>query len=275
MRLNLTKYHGCGNDFLILPESAAQGLDLTKLITAACDRHSGIGADGFILVRKQPLTMLFYNADGSAAPMCGNGIRCFARYCLDEGVADAVSFDVQTGAGVKTVEVVRREPFLARIAMGKPDYRPASVGVDAEAQLWNYPLDVDGETVTLTSFFMSTVHTVWFVDDAMDDRLLPLAEAIHRHPFFREKTNVNMVEVVDRSTLRMRTWERGAGLTLACGTGACASALAAYKKGLCEQAVTVRLPKGELRIEIMPDESVFMTGPAHRILKGDYEYEGQ
>lgn len=275
MHLNLTKYHGCGNDFLILPESAAEGLELEPLIVAACDRHTGIGADGFILVRENPLTMLFYNADGSAAPMCGNGIRCFARYCLDEGVTDAAKFPVQTGAGEKTVEIVRRKPFLARIAMGKPDYRPASVGVDADGPLWDYALGVDGKTVTLTSFFLSTVHTVWFVDDAMDDCLLPLAEAIHRHPFFKEKTNVNLVEVVDRGTIRMRTWERGAGLTLACGTGACSAALAAYKKGLCGPNVTVRLPKGELHIEIQPDESVMMTGPAQRIMKGEYEYEGQ
>lgn len=274
MNLNVTKYHGCGNDFLILPERSVQGMALEPLIIAACDRHTGIGADGFILVRENPLTMLFYNADGSCAPMCGNGIRCFARYCLDEGIVDAGEFPVQTGAGEKRVEIVRRNPFLARIAMGKPDYRPASVGVEAGAPLRDYTLEVDGTAVTLTSFFMSTVHTVWFVENAMDDALLPLADAIHRHSFFREKTNVNMVEVTGHSTLRMRTWERGAGLTLACGTGACSAALAAYQKGLCGPNITVQLPKGELHIEIQPDESVMMTGPAQRIMKGEYEYEG-
>ena len=230
MTLTLTKSHGCGNDFVLLRAEDVRGIPLEPLIRAACDRRTGVGADGFILAEQDPLTMRFYNADGSAAPMCGNGIRCFARFCLEEGLVDGDSFPVQTGAGEKRVDIVSREPFLARIAMGKPDYRPEMVGAAPGTDLWDYELDVNGTRVTLCSFFLSTVHTVWFVDDAMDDALLPVAEAIHRHPMFAGKTNVNLVEVVDRATLRMRTWERGVGLTLACGTGACSAVLAAYKK---------------------------------------------
>lgn len=269
----ITKYHGCGNDFLILRERDVAGMELEPLIVSACDRRTGIGADGFILVAEKPLEMKFYNEDGSRAPMCGNGIRCFARFCLDEGIVGGDAFSVRTGAGVKQVEVLSRTPFQARISMGKPDYDPAAVGVSSPHPLWDYELKIGEDTVKLCSFFLSTVHTVWLVDDAMDDRLLPLAEAIHRHPTFREKTNVNLVQVVDHSTIRMRTWERGVGLTLACGTGACASALTVYKKGLCGPHVTVELPRGQLYIDISVQEDIMMTGPACRTMKGVYCYD--
>lgn len=266
--LPVTKYHGCGNDFLIVHAHDADGLDLAPLIVSACDRRTGIGADGLIVVEPEPLKMRYYNADASPAPMCGNGIRCFARFCLDEGLASEDCFSVRTGAGLKTVRIISRDPFLAQIAMGKPDYDPAAI--HTEGPVWDDPLEVMGRSVRLYSFFMSTVHTVWFVDDAMDDELLPIAEAIHRHPMFGEKTNVNMVQVTGRDTLRMRTWERGAGLTLACGTGACAAALTAWKLGLCGAETTVLLPKGELHISIDADEQVRMTGPAVKTMKGVY-----
>ncbi len=271
--LPITKYHGCGNDFLIVHAADVAGLELEPLIVSACDRHTGIGADGFIVVVPDPLEMQFYNADGSSAPMCGNGIRCFAKFCLDEGIVDEDSFAVQTGAGVKTVRIVSRAPFQAQIGMGTPDYSPAAIHGLSPHPMWEYELQALGRTVTLYSFFMSTVHTVWFVDDAMDDSLLPVAEDIHRNPVFQEKTNVNLVQVVDRHTIRMRTWERGVGPTLACGTGACASALTALKKGDCQSEVDVLLPKGQLHISIDPDEQVRMTGPACRTMKGVYCYD--
>lgn len=267
--IELSKYHGCGNDFLLAHAGAVEGRDAAALAVAACDRRTGIGADGLIVVEPEPLTMRFYNADGSRAPMCGNGIRCFAKFCLDEGVVEADEFPVRTGAGTKTVRIVSREPFLACVGMGAPDYDPAAIHVSS-GPTWGFELEALGRTARLYSFFMSTVHTVWFVGDAMDDSLLPAAEAIHRHPMFQEKTNVNLVQVVDEATIRMRTWERGAGLTLACGTGACASALAARKLGLCGGEVDVLLPKGRLHISVGPDERVQMTGPARRIAKGTY-----
>lgn len=266
--LPVTKYHGCGNDFLMVHARDAAGMDLASLIVEACDRRTGIGADGLIVVEPEPLEMKYYNADASPAPMCGNGIRCFARFCLDEGLQSGDRFSVRTGAGQKTVQIVSRDPFLVKIGMGGPDYDPAAIHTDGP--VWGERLEVMGREVCLYSFFLSTVHTVWFVDDAMDDRLLPIAEAVHRHPMFREKTNVNMVQAVDRDTLRMRTWERGAGLTLACGTGACAAALTAWKLGLCGTEVNVLLPKGRLQISIGADEQVQMTGPAEKIMKGVY-----
>ena len=269
----LSKYHGCGNDFLILRREAVRGIDLARLIPAVCDRHTGIGADGFILADQDPLEMIFYNPDGSPAPMCGNGIRCFARFCREEGLESRSVFPVLTGDGVKEVEVLEEDPFRARVFMGYPRDDRESVGAAEDGPLWDYPLTVLGREVTLQSLFMATVHTVWLVEDAFDDRLLPLAEAIHRHPFFPRKTNLNLVQVIDRNTLRMRTWERGAGLTLACGTGACAAALVARRKGLCGPKITVELPLGRLTITIDPDETVRMAGPACPIWKGEYCYD--
>lgn len=266
--LPVTKYHGCGNDFLMVHAHDVEGLDLAPLIVRACDRRTGIGADGLIVVEPEPLEMKYFNADASPAPMCGNGIRCFARFCLDEGLVSGDCFPVRTGAGIKTVQIVSQEPFQARIGMGKPDYAPAAIHTGGP--VWDYKLEIMGRAIRLYSFFMSTVHTAWFVDNAMDDRLLPVAEAIHQHPLFPEKTNVNLVQVMDENTLLMRTWERGAGLTLACGTGACAAALTAWKLGLCGAETDVLLPKGKLHISIGPDEEVHMSGPAEKIMKGVY-----
>ena len=271
--LPMAKYHGCGNDFLLLRKEAVQGIDLARLIPAACHRQTGAGADGFILAGQPPLEMIYYNSDGSPAPMCGNGIRCFARFCWEEGLVTSRSFPVLTGDGVKEVEITGLDPFEARISMGRPDDRPQAVGIGGDTPLWDYPLTVMDRQVTLCTLFMATVHTVWLVEDAFDDRLLPLAEAIHRHPFFPRKTNLNLVQVIDRNTLRMRTWERGAGLTLACGTGACAAALVARRNGLCGPKIAVELPLGRLTITIDPDETVRMAGPACPIWKGEYCYD--
>lgn len=163
--LPVTKYHGCGNDFIILREEDAVGYDLNTLIPAVCDRHTGLGADGLILVRVRPLTMLFYNCDGSRAPMCGNGIRCFAKFCLDEGIIDAKQFDVETLAGIKTVTITSRDPFFAQVAMGQADFSPEAVGVSQSGPVLDFPVSVEGKTVLVDSFFMSTVHTVWFVEN--------------------------------------------------------------------------------------------------------------
>ena len=138
--LPVTKYHGCGNDFIILREEDAVGYDLNTLIPAVCDRHTGLGADGLILVRVRPLTMLFYNCDGSRAPMCGNGIRCFAKFCLDEGIIDAKQFDVETLAGIKTVTITSRDPFFAQVAMGQADFSPETVGVSQSGPVLDFPV---------------------------------------------------------------------------------------------------------------------------------------
>ena len=163
MNIQVSKYHGCGNDFIIARASVLSGIDLADLARHACDRHTGIGADGFIAVAEDPLEMIYYNQDGSRAPMCGNGIRCFAAFCHDEGIMIQDAYDVQTLAGMQKVKVLQEEPFQVRIDMGMPSDALEQIGI--ESPIWGMPLRLfDGRTITLYSLFMGTIHTVVFVD---------------------------------------------------------------------------------------------------------------
>lgn len=236
-----------------------------------CDPNTGIGADGLIIVREVPaLEMVFFNRDGSRAPMCGNGIRCFAYFCLNEGICSESSYPVKTLAGDMVVNVVSREPFAARIDMGRPVFAPDAVGVDSEApDLMDFTVQLrDGSRLPVSSLFMGTVHTVVFVDDLSAADIAGLGREVCEHPVFREKTNVNFVQILDDAALEMRTYERGVGPTLACGTGACASVVAAELKGLCGRRAEVRLELGALGIELMEDGHVYMEGPSVKICDG-------
>lgn len=271
--MKVAKYHGCGNDFIIVRYEDVKDLDISAFSSQVCDRHTGIGGDGCIIVKQNPLEMMIYNCDGSYAPMCGNGIRCFAKYCMDEGIETAMHYPVVSGAGVKMVHRLSDEPFLVQIDMGKPDYHPDKIHVHPDiTSMMGYPLTIEDKTYTLYSFFMSTIHTVIFTQDANASDNETIGRAICHHPLFQEQTNVNFVEIVENHTIRIQTYERGVGMTLACGSGACASALMAHKiKGLAND-ITVELRKGKLRIEIDEEENVKMSGPACRTLKGDYHY---
>lgn len=273
MKIKVSKYHGCGNDFILTTQNEIEHVsNLEDLIIKSCDRHTGIGADGFIIAKLDPLEMIYYNSDGSRAPMCGNGIRCFAKFLYDQKIETRTVFDVDTMAGVKTVEVLSHDPFRVRVNMQKPDWDPAKIGVDSENVLWRYPLDINGQILDIYAFFMSTVHTVIFCKDAFAD-IEELGKAVCTHPVFKEQTNVNFVQVVDRSHIKVQTYERGSGLTLACGTGVCASALTCYLEGLTFSSMEVEMKKGSLHIEIDPFLTVYMSGPAALIIEGEYEYD--
>ena len=274
MRIPVSKYHGCGNDFIMTRYDLVKDLDLEDFIVKVCDRHTGIGADGAIFIKENPLTMMYYNQDGSRAPMCGNGIRCFAKFCLDEDICNKESFDVETLAGTKTITRLQKEPFLVRVAMGQADYDPHKIGVKENVSMMKYPLRLaDDTTVQIYSFFMSTVHTVLFVDHAFSPENEALGKEICHHPMFTEQTNVNFVEIVDHTHIRVQTYERGCGMTLACGTGVCASALMAYKEFGCDSHLSVELVKGTLSIDIDQNDAVYMSGPAQRIMKGEFQYD--
>ena len=271
MNIQVSKYHGCGNDFIIARASALSGIDLTDLARHACDRHTGIGADGFIAVAEDPLEMVYYNQDGSRAPMCGNGIRCFAAFCHDEGIMIQDAYDVQTLAGVQKVKVMQEEPFQVRIDMGMPSDALERIGI--ESPIWGMPLRLsDGQTITLYSLFMGTIHTVVFVDEFAAD-LAEIGRQVCMHPLYAHQTNVNFVQVVDEHTMRVRTYERGCGMTLACGTGACASLVCAVREGKMSEKAHVLLEKGELVVELNAQGHVMMSGPAVRVMKGEYRYE--
>lgn len=266
------KYHGCGNNFIIVKEQDVLGKDYSLLAQAVCCAATGIGADGLIVVREEPeLEMVFYNMDGSRAPMCGNGIRCFAAYCFDNGIRTEAVYPVKTLAGEMIVNRIETSPFLVKISMGKPSFRSADFGVlDGSETFLAQELETTEGTFTVSSCFMGTVHTVVWVEEFPSESA---ASQLSNHPVFTEKTNVNFVKRMDYKTLAIKTFERGVGFTFACGTGACASLVMGIRQGRCGSKVTVRLPYGRLIIEQLPDGEVTMAGPAVRVAEGTYIQE--
>ncbi len=272
MELFFAKYHGLGNDFVIVDYDEVDTFDLDKLAVTLCNRHTGIGADGLVVVKHHPLGMLFYNSDGSTARMCGNGIRCLAHYLYASGF-DGNKLTVKTGAGEMQVEITREEPFLAGVSMGNPDFTPAKVPVTTDlSEFINQPLTAGGKEYTVSSLFMGTNHTVVFVDDMTAVDIEKIGAEIANNPIFPDKTNVNFVQVLNKTTLRVRTYERGVGPTLACGTGCCAAAVMAHKLDYTGAMVKVELALGTLSINITAD-GVYMQGPAVRVYDGNISLE--
>ncbi len=270
--IGFAKYHGCGNNFVIVRESEVLGADYRRLAQAMCCMATGIGADGLIIVKEDPaLEMVFYNMDGSRAPMCGNGIRCFAAYCYDNGIQRERLYPVETLAGTMVVERLAENPFTLEIDMGKPSFRSKDFGVmDGSETFIDRQLETTEGAFTVSSCFMGTVHTVTWVDEFPSEAI---AAQLSNHPVFSEKTNVNFVKRIDSATLEIKTYERGVGFTFACGTGACASQVFGVREGKTDSRVTVRLPYGQLVITQLPDGGIKMAGPAVRVAEGTYMQE--
>ncbi|MDR1953868.1 MAG: diaminopimelate epimerase [Clostridiales Family XIII bacterium] len=290
-----SKYHGCGNDFILVRGRDVDAGDIcVRLARAVCDRHVGVGADGLIVVREDPLEMEIYNSDGSRAPMCGNGIRCFAQYCRDEGIVpqERTEYSVRTLAGDMRVRVLCEAPFSVEINMGRPDFNPAKLGIvgqGAREDFLRQAVTVDGRTVEVSSVFVGTVHTVvWLgaggspgAEDLLAEdaairescEALRFGEKLSELPLFSGKTNVNMAKIIDEDTVELVTWERGAGLTAACGTGASAVAVIGALEGRLNRSVEVLLPYGALNIRIADSGEVFMAGPSVRIATGTYDFQ--
>lgn len=263
-----TKYHGCGNHFIIVEESDVVNKDYTQVAIDMCHPHTGLGADGLMIVKRNPLTMLFYNQDGSMAPMCGNGIRCFANYVYDKGCKQT-SFEVITGAGTMLIDVKQEQPFRVEINMGKPNWDISMLHLSSIKDMEEYTLDVLDKTYTLHSVFLGTIHTVAFVHSIDMEEVAIYGKAICEHPLFKQKTNVNFVCVDDSENIHVMTYERGVGITQACGTGCCASVVFANKLNKTKDNVQVHLPLGTLKIRI--DDEVYMDGPAKKVASGHYE----
>ncbi len=260
--MHFTKMHGLGNDYLYVFGEAPD--DVAELSQRLSDRHFGAGSDGMIFISPSDAAdfkMRIFNADGSEAMMCGNGIRCVGKYVYDKGYTDKTELRIETLSGIKTLRL-----FLAggtvrtvAVAMGK-----AVAGEDMT-------IDADGKPVTLTPVNVGNPHAVIFLDDAENAPLYDLGPKIEKHPAFPGGVNVEFAQMTGENEIRMRVWERGSGVTMACGTGACATAAAAVKKGLCPagEDITLRLDGGKLIINIGPDGSVTMTGPAETIYEGE------
>jgi diaminopimelate epimerase len=276
--LSFVKLHGTANDFVYV--DARRGLpgDPAALARRLCDRHRGIGADGLILLRDADTRdadcrMEIINADGSTAEMCGNGIRGFAKYVLDRGLATHEPLRVETGAGVLSIEAERQGGRVVRVAvdMGRPEWDGRRIPVDADGEIVERPLEVAGRDYRVTCVSMGNPHCVVFLDDVAGLDLPALGPRFEHHPFFPKRVNTEFIRVVDRGHLEMRVWERGAAETLACGTGACAAAVAAARTGRADRAVRVTLPGGDLAIEWLENDHVRMTGDAVEVFQGQVE----
>jgi diaminopimelate epimerase len=261
--VEFVKAHGTGNDFVVVEDLADRYRLTPELVRAICDRHFGIGADGVIRIARgteAPFFMDYRNADGSLAEMCGNGVRVVGKYLGDRGHV-AGAFDLETRAGVKRLELHaddRGSIDRVSVDMGAP-------GIEEEER----KLEVDGEPVAATILSMGNPHAVVFVDDVDAAPVTSLGPRLETHPaFLPAKTNVEFAQVVDPTTVRQRTWERGVGETLACGTGACAVAVAAQLRGLAGRPVTIELRGGRLELDWTPGGTVRMTGPAREVAHG-------
>ena len=277
--MKFTKMQGAGNDYVYVncfQEEVKNPQEISKFVS---DRHFGIGADGLILIQpsqQADFKMAMYNADGSQGEMCGNAIRCVAKYVYDHGMTDKTQISIDTLAGIKYLELTLEhgEVSQVRVNMGTPCLTADKIPVVAETeQVVNVPIDVGGRTCHITAVSMGNPHCVLFLEE--DVRTLDLSAIgphFENHPRFPKRINTEFVNVIDEHTLRMRVWERGSGETLACGTGSCASAVAAMLNGKCDREVTVLLTGGKLNITWEgSDAPVYMTGPVVKVFEGEIE----
>lgn len=277
--MKFTKLHGAGNDYLYV-DATHQERDWPALAVAMSDRHLGAGSDGIILAlpsNKADLRMRMFNADGSEAEMCGNGIRCFVRFALDENIISngATAVSVETGAGILDVTPISDggKMIRARVGMGEPILVPADVPVDLPGQdvVMDHPLSVDGGNFKLTFVSMGNPHAIAFLDEPVDDvRLTEVGPLVEHHPLFPNRINFEIANVIDRGRIQLRVWERGSGITMACGTGACATAVAARLHGLIDDKVVIELPGGELTVEWSGKGPVILEGPVEEVYKGEW-----
>lgn len=278
MRLEFTKYQGLGNDFILI-DNRAQELPLLTPEQSAhwCDRHFGIGADGVIFLLPgqsgTDYTMRIYNSDGSEPEMCGNGIRCLARFITDLEHPDSgypVAYRIHTLAGVITPEV--QADGQVRVNMGQPKLLAQEIPTTLAAvdeKVIKQHLTVAGQTWSVTCVSMGNPHCITFVEDVAAIDLAQIGPQFEHHPVFPQRTNTEFIQVVNPNYLKMRVWERGAGATLACGTGACAALVAGVLSGNCAAEATVELPGGPLQISWSGlEQAIYMTGPAEQVFTG-------
>ena len=275
--IKFTKMNGLGNDFIILDynEYKKTGLKPDELASKLCNRNFSIGADGLIVVNpntdKADISWIFYNSDGSIAQMCGNGMRCFSRYVYDNKIIDKKEFSVLTKAGIIIPKIISDNEV--RVNMGNPILEPEKIPCRIDKNL-NIPYEIDGQKIFLNAVSMGNPHCIIFVEKESKKFALKYGSKIECDPLFPEKTNVEFVEILSRDEVTINVWERGCGITLACGTGACATTVAGILNGYLNNKVKANLPGGTLKIEWQGSpfdtkHNVYMTGRA------DYSFAGE
>ena len=276
--MEFIKMHGLGNDFVFLDHFSVsdEDVDYPELARKLCHRQFGIGGDGLAVILPSNVAdarMRIFNPDGSEPEMCGNAIRCFARYVYDQGILISDPMLVETGAGILKLNLFIKEGQVqgVQVDMGEPILRADLIPVLGEGEpVVGQSIEVLGETYLYTAVSMGNPHCVIFVEDFSKLDFDRVGPAIEKHPLFPRKTNVEFIQINSPKEMTMKVWERGAGPTLACGTGACASTVAAVLNNKTERAVTVHLPGGDLFIEWGLDNRVYMTGPASYVFKGQW-----
>lgn len=276
--MKFTKMEGCGNDYVYVNGFAEKIVNPCELAIKVSNRNFGIGSDGLIIVNPSEVAdfkMCMYNLDGSEGKMCGNGIRCVAKFVYDNKMTDKETITVETLSGIKTLKLNIKDGKVdtVRVNMGAPILVAKEIPVISEKdKVIDEKVDVEGNAYRITCVSMGNPHAVTFVDDTASLPLETIGPKFEIHEMFPDKVNTEFIQVIDRNTINMRVWERGSGETLACGTGACASVVACVLNGLTENKVTVHLLGGDLFIEYDEEENtVYMTGPARVTFTGEIE----
>ena len=276
--MKFTKMHGCGNDYVYVncfEETVKNPEEAAKIVS---DRHYGVGSDGLILIcpsDKADFRMAMYNLDGSEGKMCGNGVRCIAKYVYDHHLTDKTRISLETLGGIKYLDLNIKNGKVETVVvdMGEPVLTPEDIPVAVSGnQAVNIPLEVDGKVWYMTCISMGNPHAVVFVDNTKDLDLEKIGPKFEKHPIFPEQVNTEFVHVIDRHTVDMRVWERGSGETLACGTGACATAMACILNHMTDDEVLIHLLGGDLLIRYDRETNhIFMTGPAAEVFSGEID----
>ena len=278
--MKFTKMHGIGNDYVYMDCTKERLENPGEIARLVSDRHKGIGSDGLILIQSSDeadFEMAMYNADGSYGKMCGNGIRCVAKYVYDNGLTDKTEISVISGGAVKYLKLTIENGKVkkVRVNMGEPILKPSEIPVVGDGdKLVAVPIVVDNQVYEMTCVSMGNPHAVVFLDDVENLKIEEIGPRFEQHERFPDRVNTEFVERIDRKNLKMRVWERGSGETMACGTGACATAVAAILNGYAERDVTVHLLGGDLEISWdETDNCVYMTGPAATVFTGEFDPE--
>ena len=275
-KLKFTKMHGAGNDYIYMNGFVQEIDNPSALAIRLSNRNFGIGSDGLVLIlpsENSDFRMQMFNSDGSEAEMCGNASRCVGKYVYDNGLTTKKEIALETKAGVKYITLLEGDERARKVTvdMGEPILDPVQIPVKVDKEpVLNFPLDIDGKIWEISCVSMGNPHAVVFTTGIKELDLPVIGPKFEKHPIFPRKTNTEFIEVVDRKTLNMRVWERGAGETLACGTGACAAAVAAILNGYCDRKITIHLIGGDLEIEWDEQNNhVYMTGEAVTVFEGE------
>ncbi len=274
--MKFTKMQGCGNDYVYIDCTRTPLADPERMAITLSDRHFGVGGDGMILICPSEVAdfrMAMYNADGSEGSMCGNGIRCVGKFVYDKGLTQNTELTIETKSGLKHLRLEVENGLVARVRvdMGKADWSAAAVPVVGMGDsVLDRPVEIAGQTWAMTCISMGNPHAVVWADEVAHLPLEEIGPHFEHHPMFPERVNTEFIRVIDDHTLEMRVWERGSGETLACGTGACASVVAACLTHRTGPKATVLLRGGALEIELAEDGHVYMTGPACTVFEGEW-----